>query len=154
MSPSSVLLCHINTFHRSSADSNLRRYKLQIFMSENHERVEVVSCFIPLLGVTVFIFNYKESQILKWSNGLISVHQTVARVGCAEQSLKTALLQQPSLRWTNCSLFTLWVTECSKWFSSFFNLFVLCLCCLLCVETVHVRIDDSGLQNKSTYGYK
>lgn len=40
-------------------------------MSENHERVEVVSCFIPLLGVTVFIFNYKEkihSQILKWSN--------------------------------------------------------------------------------------
>lgn len=138
MSPSSVLLCHINTFHRSSADSNLRWYKLQIFMSENHERVEVVSCFIPLLGVTVFIFNYKEkihSQILKWSNGLISVHQTVARVGCAEQSLKTALLQQPSLRWTNCSLFTLWVTECSKWFSSFFfSIFLYyayVVCCVL-----------------------
>lgn len=158
MSPSSVLLCHINTLHRSSADSNLRRYKLQIFMSGNHERVEVVSCFIPLLGVTVFIFNYKEkihSEILKCSNGLMSVHQTVARVGCAEQSLKTALLQQPSLRWTNCSLVTLWVTECSKWFSSFFQSFcTMLICCLLCVETVHVRIDDSGLQNKSTYGYK
>lgn len=158
MSPSSVLLCHINTLHRSSADSNLRRYKLQIFMSENHERVEVVSWFIPLLGVTVFIFNYKEkihSQILKWSNGLMRVHQTVARVGCADQVFKTALLQQPSLRWTNCSLGTLWVTECSKWFSSFFQSFcTMLICCLLCVETVHVRIDDSGLHNKSTYGYK
>lgn len=131
----------------------------QIFSWLQSETIQTADLHVwePWKSWSCFIFNYKEkihSQILKWSNGLISVHQTVARVGCAEQSLKTALLQQPSLRWTNCSLFTLWVTECSKWFSSFFNLFVLCLCCLLCVETVHVRIDDSGLQNKSTYGYK